>query len=143
MLQITLRFKRGDINVYTQLCTLCTLSSEHRKLHEGFFSDTRASDPTSKDFSLLKSYLHDWLLSFNYRTSNWNIKAKTENPTSVWQPEKIKSCTIHLQSLNLPQNCSQRLCKILVTCENILVNNVLGTGCFFTGTPKKVKVWKT
>ena len=130
MLQITLRFKRGDIYVYTQLCTLCTLSREHRKLHEGFFSYL-----TSKDFSLLNSYLHDWLLSFNYRTSNWNIKAKTENPTSVWQPEKIKSCTIHLQSWNFPGYCSHRLCKILVTCENISVNNALGIW-----TPKLVMI---
>ena len=55
-----------------------------------------------------------------------NIKAKTENPTSVWQPEKIKSCTIHLQSWNLPQNCSQRLCKIRISCEIFSVNKALG-----------------
>ena len=55
-----------------------------------------------------------------------NIKAKTENPTSVWQPEKIKSCTIHLQSWNLPRHCSYRLCKILISCENFSVNKALG-----------------
>ena len=42
-----------------------------------------------------------------------NIKAKTENPTSVWQPEKIKSCTIHLQSLNLPKTAARGYVKFL------------------------------